>query len=410
MTPTHVYKSKQRAFFEAWIQDGLYYKQDKSYHVVTKEAAKNRVRKFIEKGDFASVKDIAEQFKSPVTLSERNIAKSLRVSFLTYAKLVESALKQETSLSTLVRNIMVKDLGKFTADAKNRKDVVLERLNLFRNAFKNWQKDSLKAGHSPRASYSPSNIYYPYMSKELIRTILDKAFEEIKSSCSSVPAEVLDRYLEVDWEESIKELHENWPEFFDLNMHLNQNGQLVLNISYSPYAILDMNLEEYEVLNREMSNKYGSEAIKTLNDVLNIDKEFFDDETQKLPTFLRVNLISIPLEIAREALLVNSVAMKGEHSYDKIKRLYKESKDEHVATMKSRLDKGLKQEDWEVVSTVSDNVVQIEKDYQLRDYGLEIAFRLFRKTQVISFRAPEVIVRAWEAYGKIDYDSLDSGE
>ena len=408
MSKNNVYKSKQQALFEAWLQDGFYYKQNGSYYVVSRHEAKNRIKKFIEKKDFTSVKDIAEQLKSPVTLSNKSISKSIRIPFVSYAKLVELALKQKTNLSTLVRNAMVKDLRKFMMNAKKRKDVSSERLNLFRNAFETWQKESSEAEQSPRDSYSPSIIYYPYMSKELFRATLEKAIEQDRKKCSAIPSIVLGKYLKVDWESTINELYDDWPEYLDQNMRLNQNGQLVLDIIFSPVAVLDMNLEEYTALNREISNQYGPETIKSLKDALGIDEEFFADETEKLPIFFRLNLLSIPLEIAHGTLVITNVVVKDERSGDEIKRLYMEDKDKQSAILKSRLDKGLKQEDWDVVSTVSDSIIQVEKDYQLREYCLGIAFKLFFKTQVISFRAPEVIVRAWEAYGKIEYERLDS--
>lgn len=404
MYKNSVYKSKQQAFFEAWLQDGFYYKQNGSYYVVSKHEAKNRIKKFIDKKDFASVKGIAEQLKSPITLSNKSISKSLRVPFVSYAKLVELALKQKTSLSTLVRDTVIKDLRKFLVNATKRKDISSKRLNMFQNAFETWQKESLEAEQSPKDSYSPSIIYYPHVSKELFRVILEKGIEQIRKECSALPSTVLDKYVKVDWESTINELYVDWPEYLDQNIRLNKNGQLVLDIISSAFAILDMNLEDYEALNREVSNLYGSKTIQTLKGALDIDEEFFDDETEKLPIFFRLNLVSIPFEIAHGALLINNVVMKDEHSDDEIKLRYKENKDKQLVIMKSRLEKALKQEDWDVVSTVSDNIVQVEKDYELREYSLQIALKLFHKTQVISFRAPEVIVRAWEAYGKFEYE------
>jgi len=410
MSRKSVYKSKQQALFEAWLQDGFFYKQNESYYVVSRQEAKNRIKKFMEKKDFATVKDIAEQLKSQLALSDKNISKSLRVSFVSYAKLVELALKQKTTLSTLVRNMMVKHLRKFLANATKRKDIASEHLNLFRNTFETWQKDSLEAEKSPKDSYSPSMIYYPYLSKELLNLIVEKAIEQVRKKCSALPSEVIDKYLEVDLERTINELHEDWPEILDQNMRLNDNEQLVLDVVVSPWAIIDMNLEEYAALDREISNQYGSETIQTLKEALDIDEAFFDDETEKLPIFFRrLNLISIPIAISHGALLIDNVVLKDEHSHDEIELRYKEKKEKQSAILKSRLDKALKQEDWDVVSTLSDDLVQVEKDYQLQEYSLEIAFKLFQKTQVISFRAPEVIVRAWEAYGKFEQEG-DVGE
>jgi len=186
-------------------------------------------------------------------------------------------------------------------------------------------------------------------------------------------------------------------------MRLDQNGQLILDIIFSPYAKLDMSLEEFTALSREISNQYGSETIQTLKKAFDIDEKFFDENaTEPLPIFFRLNPISVPVNIAHEALLVNNVVVKDEHSDDEIKLRYKENKDKQLVILKSRLDEALRQEDWDGVSAVSDDLTQVEKNYQLQEYGLKIAFKLFHGTQVISFRAPEVIVRAWEAYGKFE--------
>jgi len=399
-----VFNSRRQALFEAWLRDGCYYKQDESYYVISKHDVKNRIKALIEKKDFATVKDLADQMKSGITLSNRNISKSLRVPFFRYASLVELAFKQKTNLSTLIRNIIVEDLGHFLVNAAKRKDVASERLELFKNSLELWQKESLEAEQTPRDSYSPSIIHYPYMSKELLKVILEKAIKQDRKKCSKIPSAIVDEYIKIDWEETIKEVYDDWPENLDQEMRLDQNGQLILGIIFSSYVKLDTNLEEFIALSREMSKQHGSETIQTLKNAFDIDENFFDPDhaTEKLPIFFRLNLISVPINIAHDKLLINNVVLEDEHGDDEIRLRYKENKDKQLALLKNRLDKVLKQENWDSVSTLSDDLARIERNYQLQEHGLEIVFRLAHGTQVISFRAPEVIVRAWEAHGKFE--------
>lgn len=399
MARSRVYKSEQQALFEAWLQDGIYYRQNGAYTVLSKSEARNQLSELIEKKEFSLVKGIAEQLKSSVVLSDKSIPKSLRVPFVSYATLVESALRQRTSISMLVRNMMVNVLEKFLADATERNDIMSERLNLLQNAFETWQKESLGVDQNPKDSYSPSMLYYPHMSKDLFKMALEKAIAQIWEKSSKIPSEVLEKYLNVDWEESVEEVQSAWPDMLDQSMHLDKNSKLVLDIIFSPFAILDLNLEEYEALNREVRTQYGSEVVQTLNDVLEIDAGFFDDSTEKLPLFFQLNLLSIPLAITQGSLRINDVVVDDKHGNDEIRHPYIENRDKQSARLRSRLNEAVKQEDWDKVSAVSDSLARVERDYRLQEYGLQIALSLLRKTQVITVRAPEILVHAWEACG-----------
>ena len=398
MSSNNVYKFKQQAIFEAWLQDGVFYKQNDSYYVSSQMEVENRINELIDSRNYSLVKHVADQLKSPIALSDKTVLKSFRVPFTKYAELVELALRQKISLSAIVRNMVVEDLRKFIVGATKRKNVKPQRFNLFRKVFETWEKEPLKTEQSPKDYYSPSMIYYPHMPKELIKLILEKAIRQIKKKCSAIPPKVLEEYFKVDWEKNINELYDYYADCFEKKIALNQEGKLVLDIEFSGFLSLNMNLEEYESLNSEVKKQYGNDALQTLKNVLDVDEEWAD-EIGVLPIYYRLNLLSIPFGIKHGVLSIDNIVIKDEHSDEDIKLRYKKNYDEQSTILRSRLDKALKQEDWNLVSALSENLAQFEKDYQLVQYCLEIALKLFHKKHVISFRAPEIVVRAWEAYG-----------
>jgi len=399
MTPKNVYESARRAFFEAWLQNGVCSRQNDSYYVFSQQEAKNQIKKHIGKQNYRLVKEIAEQLKSPITLSDENISKSLRISFTSFTKLVELALKQKASLSTTVRTIIIDDLEEFIADTSNRKDIDLNRLDLLHKAFAAWKTEQRGAEQTSKDSYSPSIGYYPPLQKKIIKTILVKGVESIKSKCSMVPREVLDKYFRVDWEESIDELHQAYGDFFEKTITINQDRKLVLDISFSAFAELDMNLDEYSAFISEVSNQYGFDISQSLKKALDVDEQWAD-EVGKTPVYFKLDLLSIPLEVRSDELLVDNVALKKEHTDEKIRLKHMGDRDKLHLVLKSRLSKALENEDWNKVSEISDKMVQLEEDFELVGYCLDVVFKLLHKKHVVSFRAPEIIVRAWEAYGK----------
>lgn len=395
----NVYASATQALFEAWLQNGVCSKRNDSYYVFSQQKAKNEIKKLIEEQNYRSVKEIADQLKSPITLSDKSISKSLRVSFVSFARLVELALKQKVSLSIMVRNVIVKDLEEFIVNISNRKDIDSHRLELLRKVFKTWKTKPRKAEQTPKDYYSPSIGYYPPIQKKIIRTILEKGVESIKKKCFIVPREVLDEYLKVDWGKNIDELYRTFADNFEKTITLNQSGKLVLDIRFSGFMELDMNLDEYDAFLGEVSSQYGYKTSQTLRKVLDVDEEWAD-EVGKGPVYFKLDLISIPFEIKGGALLVDNVVMKDERSDEKIKLKYIEDRDKQFLILKSKLSKAWEQEDWNKVSEISNKRVQLEEDYELIEYCLDIVFKLFHKKHVVSFRAPEIIIRAWEAYGE----------
>lgn len=406
MKPRNIYPSAYQALFEAWLQNGVYFKRDDSYYVFSQQEAKKQIKELIGERNYRLVNEIAEQLKSPITLSDENISKSLRISFVSFAKLVEMALKQEVSLSTTVRTIIIDDLEKFIVNTSSRKDIDSHRLDLFHKAFKTWKTKQPKAEQTSKDSYSPSIGYYPSLQKKILKTILVRGVESIKKACSVVPRKILDEYFEVDWEKNVDELYKTYADFFDNRITINESGKLVLDIDFSAFVELDMNLEEYDAFIREVSRQYGSEISKSLKKALDVEEEWAD-EVGKIPVYFKLDLLSIPFEIKGNDLLIDNVVMKNEHSDEKIKLKYMEDRDKLQLILKSRLSKAWEKEAWNKVSEISSKMVQLEEHHELIEYCLNIFLKLIHKKHVISFRAPEMIVRAWEAYGKSKLELLD---
>lgn len=76
----------------------------------------------------------------------------------------------------------------------------------------------------------------------------------------------------------------------------------------------------------------------------------------------------------------------------------------YICTIHSKsertLNEALKSENFELIATISHKLATLQRDYLLEKHALDFIFPLLRgKTQVVSIRAPEIVIRAWEAYG-----------
>lgn len=406
MKPGNVYGSLHQALFEAWLQNGVCSKQNGSYYVFSQQEAKNQIKRSIGEQNYRLVKEIAEQLKSPIAPSEKNISKSLRISFLSFARLVEMALKQKVSLSTIVKTIIIDDLEKFIVNTSNRKEINSDRFNLFHKVFTTWKTEQLKDEQTSKDSYSPTIGYYPPLQRKTIETFLVKGFESIRNRCSMVPHEVLDEYLKVDWEKNIDDFSQTFADLFENIITIDQDGKLVLDISLSAFIELDMSLDEYDAFIREVSGECGFEISRSLKEALDVDEEWADD-IGKVPVSFELDLLSIPLEIKGDDLIVDNMVVKNEKSDEKIRLGRTKDRDKQHLILKSRLSKALEKEDWNKVSEISDEMVQNEENFELIEYCLNIVFKLLHKKHVVSFRAPEMIVRAWEAYGQSKLEHLN---
>jgi len=375
--------------------------------LLSRQEAKNRIKKFIDEQDYTTVKGIADQLNAPISFSERSISKSLRVSFLDYVKLVKQALKGKTDLSTIMRNTIVKDLEELIANINQRREIAPHRLNLFRQAFETWKSELSETESSPQSSYSPSMFHYPVMKKKLVKPIIQQAIGQIKQRCSSIPPRVLERRLKVDWETSIDDVYDDYTAFLDIEIQLSQNGQVMLKVELATFLRLNMDFKEYVIFSKEVENQYGVEASQTLKKVLDVDKEWAE-EIGMLPIFFKVDILSVPIEIKGKTLSMGNISAEYEGRAKKVKPQFEKPEDTQLAVLKSEIDKARKQEDWNAVSAVSEKLSQLETHNQLREYGFDLASALAKKTQVLSFRAPEMIIRAWEAHGEIEAHLLEA--
>jgi len=393
-----VYSTKPQALFEAWLRNGVFFKQNDSYYVFSKQRAKNQINILISEQNYPAVREIANQLKVSISLSDRSILKSVRVPFATFLRLVNLALTEKLSLSTVVGNAITKDLDRFITDISTRADIDSNRLDLLRKALKTWEATRSKTEQTLRDFYSPSIGYYPLLQKKTLKTILVKGIEAIKDKCPIVPRELLDEYLEVEWEKNVNGLYQTYPELFEVAITLDQDGKVALDISFSGYVVLNMDLDEYNAFIGEVRNRYGHEKSRSLEETLDVDEDWAD-EIGQVPLFFKLDLLSVPIEVKGDDLLLAGVVLKDEHSDEEIRFKYLEDRDKLQLVLRSNLSKASQNYDWNKVSEISSKMIESDEKFELLEYCLSIVFKLLHKKHVISFRAPEIIVRAWEASG-----------
>jgi hypothetical protein len=415
--------SKHQALFEAWLTGGVPVSENGVYMVLSVDKVKKRIKELIEKENFTSAKELAERLKAEISFTEKGISRSVRVSFPIYAKLVNLSFQRNVELSTLIKTLVAEDVKGILHALSKRKDVKQDKVNFLEKTLKTWQLSLWKKKSIPK-TYEPLTPFFPLMTKRLVELALDKALTEIRYECSDIPPEALERYFEnIDIKKTIKVSQEEYPDLISVSLEPSKNNTFVIAVQFTLLLFFRTNANEYLAFRKEIRTEFGDDVVNHLEDAFNIDLGVIDEQLsdESLGSYLDVNILSLPLKVEHGVLRINDVVVTPSMKIQEdLKKKFLSQSKKNLERLKIQLNQALEREKFEDVAKISDRLVSLKRNYELTDYALGLISRLFRgKTQVVSFRAPEVIVRAWEAYGRTDLyqimflekiENLDKGD
>lgn len=404
--------TKHRALFEAWLTGGIPIREKETYKVLSMDEAKKKLKEFIKKENYIAAKDLAERLTSSISFSDKKISKSYRIPFIVYVKLVKLAFKQGIELSGVIERRVKEDIKRIVGILSKREDIIEERLKFLQKTIQTWEPELVRKTRiyiNEMPFTYVSKEYYPLipalkMPKEIAESCVNKAIEEFKDKCLSIPgisSEAVERCLNlIDIKQLSNDLMDD-PQPITIEFSQRKDGKIGLSVYCE--KLVDLKIDEKEMIafEEEMRSEFGKEVV---DGIVNFQEGFFTDGT----FYLYIELFSGIIDVKGDKLLLNNVIISHEakdQTNSKLKLLSKF--DETINQLKSELDYAVKKDKFDKVAEISGKLAAICRDRKLADFALDILFRLLRgKTQVISFRAPEVIIRAWNAYGNTNLNQV----
>jgi len=400
---------RRQAEFEAWLTGGVYIQEDEGYRVLSPEKAKQEIRDLIRKDDYDKAKRLAESLKNTLSFSQDKISKSIRVSFPVYVKLTEFALKTRSTVNAWVNRLVIGDVERQLEEISTRKDVSSEKTRELGSSLDSWKKSLAPDGtegtvfSGPRRPRNPSVYTVPNFSREMARLCSERWLEEVRKKCSKIPVEAFEKYLEKTDVEKMPEELENEPSLFlPIRLEIAEDMKLRILLCVR-YVLMPSNMSDEEIyaFEEEMREEFGSDTVSKFTEV---DEGFFTPDGASF----EAEVYSGDLEDKNGQLLLDGIIIPAEEeAFNEMKLKFLSKYNETQDNLKKELEEALRNGLFDKVAKLSDLLSVQQRRKKLEEFSLGIIFHLLGgKTQVISFKAPELIVRAWEAYGDTELSQI----
>lgn len=393
---------KRKIEFEAWLRDGVGLEKDGEFEILSREGAKERISVLINAEEFEKAALIAKQLSKPIELTANRERKSVRVPFTTYLKLVEGALRENTSLDSYISKVLKKDLDDILARLKKRENVRRDKIEFLEDCFSKFYKERMSnsneesrikeegTSYASRDQYTPSIDMPPNWEKVARKAIVDMRKDVIEKFSSSVDARVLEKYLDLTYVDEIFYeyiLPETRPEIF------LKNGKLIFKFSIDDFPYVPGSTE-YE----EIREEFGFEAIWALEKSIG-DWAFSEDAD----TYWEIEEIFLETEIGATddgKLIVNGIVVDPEDRELKtVRQHFNRTYEEEIVKAKEELSKYLEREKFDEVEKLSHLLEKLYNKKKRTDFALDLIAALLGKTQLVTFTLPQCLLYAWEAYG-----------
>ena len=393
--------SDKEALFEAWLIDGISLKEGEKHKVLEVDEAKSLIKELVEKEDYNLAKKLAESLRNKVSISDKEILRSYRISFPVYLSIVQMAFEKATSLGSVIKDHIAKDLTQIIDSLQKRK-ISAEKRELVKGTFEKWKEQLPAKSSYKREEYTlSSTLGTDDISDKIARLCQTEFLKKVRTELSKVP-EVLDRYLvgigakETVDKDEILNIQLN-PQLFEIHLKPNDKGKLQISLSFTNFlSSFDMSEAEFRALEDELRKDFGNEAV---HELFEVHEGFFSKEGP----FFEIELFSATIELRDEKLFLNNVEVVSypphkNHDYDKFKATLLKEYDLNVTQLKKDLEELLQANQYDKIVEITQKLSNMKTRRILADFSLEVIAKLLRrKTQVISLRAPEILILMWEA-------------
>ena len=405
-----VASSEKEALLEAWLMDGVYLREAEKFRILQVDEAKNAIKELVEKEDYALAKKLAERLNSRISISDKEVLRSFRISFPAYLKIVQMAFKKTTSLGAVTKDYIAEDLTKIIDHMQKRK-ISDEKKKFVKKTFEKWKEQLPAKSSQKREEYIlSSTLAAEDISDTVARVCHTEFWKKVRTELAEVP-ELLDRYLagvgvsETEDEYTLMNVQFN-TQLFEIRLKPNEGGQLQISLTFGDsFSNSDMSRAEFSALIAELRNDFGDEAMQKLWDV---HEGFFCEEGP----FFEIELLSGIIELRDEKLLLNNVEVASysphkDHVYDKFKAALLKDYDLNVTGLKKDLEELLQANQYHKIVETTEKLSNMKNRRILADFSIGVISKLLRrKTQVISLRTPEILILMWEAKRPNRFESL----
>lgn len=402
--------SKKEALFETWLLDGIYLKEGGKHKILQVDEAKNAIKDLVEKEDYDVARKLAEGLRGKISISNREILRSFRLSFPAYVHTVQMAFEKETSLSSIIKDYIEKDITQII-DSMQKRKIPGEKRELIKETFKEWKGQLTVRSSYKREKYTLSlALGAEDIPDEIARVCQTEFLKKVRSEFSKIP-EVLDRYLlgigikETEEKDELFNVKFN-PQLFEIHLSPSEDKRLQISLSFTNFlSSFDMSEAEFAALDDELRKDFGDEAV---HELFEVHEGFFSKEGP----FFEVELFSGTIELRDGKPFLNDVEIVSyptfkNHDYDKFKEILLKDYDLNVVQLKMDLEKLLREDQYNKIVEITEKLSNMKTRRTLADFSLEVIAKLLRrKTQVISFRAPEILIVMWEAKKPNRFESL----
>lgn len=401
------FNDEKKAKLEAFLTDSvlLTITPGKKYEVISRKAAKKRLKLLAYEKRFMDLNEISDQLATPIEFSDDKIKKSLRVSFHVYAELVKLALLENTTIGSQLVKVVTRSLQPVISELLARDDISVDKKDFLRESMKDWK--TTKRSHA-RREFRPTYYYSPLddkFSDIYLRALLNIHLRNIENHYHNKISTKGIKYI-VDKTRDLlsSERKEDFFDYFYLYLIL-VNKHLIFQIKGLYVAGVDP--EDSEV--KEHFTK---------SDISFLAKEG-DEDLDHIYSLFQSTIFEQPLVFDGDDLIIQDVKFNVELflSSQVVDGTAEFNDEENVSLILSKLwpeedrknlENGLleaiKDENYERVSKLSEELSYHQSVNTSLRWSLRILESLLSQTQVVSFTGPELLIRLWEAYCYRDQD------
>lgn len=401
---TTTFENPKTAEFEAEYTDRVAFEDADSGHyvVLTKEEATKRIGTALSEGKYDLAKKYSEMLlkKPKFDLAERS--KSVRISFSQHVVLIREAYSNGMALNDVVTKRVAADLQGVIPKLSKRTDINAEKLSVLKEAFNNWRKKPEKKTHTKKGDEPEDSLLELYdiepektyeldfylldqpPIKELVETLVEL---EVKKHSKLIPREammqlfkVAEPYLNGDtiYERPAVELMiaRGQADSLDLTMRLNTNFTIEGPVEDRLKETDPRTLSQIRsLMNGELSDG---------------DTSYFDAQAD----ILHATLLFKP----------NGIYVQGININEREEVIRKHLSDTLInpsaeRVLKDKAMEALNKNDMAGVAEFTRRLQTLKRDWKVQSFAIDTIADVVKRSQVVSFRAPDVVIRAWEAFG-----------
>jgi len=378
----------QRAKLEAWARGGIILREGHSYLVIPRSQAKQRLTEAVKQKNWGLVKQLSDQLQNPVHFDPRAvISKSFRMSFVTFARLVHTALTSNSSAARLLRNALVVEAMHAVPDNSNPFG---EKTSLIRKAILetvNPSEDENSSAYSRDSYRALAPLPYPTDYAILAKLLWEELLARVPMDESKTLDSLGDFYVD-QWADFLKD----WGQMDVVLLREEDSVRLILEADRLP---VEMDEDAPDNLGIDVA-----ELDRALAPFMNEDTTVLSENCS-----IAIPIFSWKLSSQHGKMCVDDFALE-EEDLEKAESMKRSKDGAESAKLEERLGNAISNGDYKLVSELSDELSAAKRRMILNSLAYKELLELIKgKPAVVSVSAPELFFALWSS-GRENVDNL----